>query len=667
MAFVFASPESDRSVDHPVGGAGKVAMDEQYQDEIARCAFRETNDALFVIETRGYRVMDLNPAALRLTGLTRKAALRLRLSDLFTAADPQIIERLFLACAKTGYFHSREDYCLNRLGVGFIPVNVSVSRIHTTREPLGLVVVRDVSDRRTAQDQLDRFFRLSTALFAILKPDGVFLRINPAWMQALGYTDEGLKSTTLFELAHPDDREAMRCAFDMKESAGLSDFEARFHHKSGAEHWFSWNVAVADGLLYAVANDITERKKSEALEQSKKAAEAANKAKGQFLAHMSHELRTPLTAILGLTDVLIMDAASLELPVDRLLDLQTIERNGNHLLSLINDILDFSKIEGNRLPIAFAPCHPAEVVADVIALMKGSANAKGLQLTVDYATPIPSSIATDVVRLRQILINLIGNAIKFTDQGSVAVRMSTVRKAGSQSKLRFDVIDTGVGMGEETVASLFQPFQQRTDASEKLQSGSGLGLVISRRLADLLGGTLEVRSKTGVGSTFSLAIAIGTLDATHLGELSNLREDISTIAPPPLSAPCRVLLAEDNADNRRAICMLLTHAGHQVSKASNGQEACDLATAALQAGEPFDVILMDMQMPIIDGFQATRMLRASGYTKPILALTAYAMAEDREECLQAGCTDHLSKPIDWNQLNRFLASVVGFALTPVVE
>ena len=639
-------------------------MDKQFQDEIAYCAFRESNDAIFVIESRDYRVIDLNPSALRMTAMSRKTALQMTLFDLFTADAPEPLAKLIDACAKTGYFQSSDDYRLNRSDGGFVPVHVNVSRIHTTREPLGLVVARDVSERRIVQDLFDRFFQLSPALFVIFRPDGALVRVNQAWEQNLAAQPGQLRAgaPSVSDFVHPSDHDSLREAIATMGQLGLSGFECRLLHKDGTDAWYSWNIARADGLLNAVATDITHHKRYAALEQSKRDAEAANIAKGQFVAHMSHEFRTPLTAILAIAEHLAADSQILQLPADHVLDIQTIKRNGDHLLCLIDDILDLSKIERGKIRIDLERCDPAKLASEIVALMKTPAENRGLQLELDLGTSLPRTILTDEVRLRQILFNLISNAIKFTEKGSVTLRViaETSDESDRDSTLipllHFEVRDEGIGMKPETLAGLFEPFQiTRQPPESSRQAGAGLGLMISNRLAEMLGGTLGAESEPQKGSTFRLTIPVGPPEP----EPAETSADSNTLGPQhaghPATGPRRVLLAEDNSDNRRAISMLLTHAGHDVSTASNGQEAFEIAQAADHAGEPFDTILMDMQMPVIDGFQATRMLRDAGYKNRILALTAYAMHEDREECLRAGCNDFLSKPIDWSELNKLLS------------
>ncbi len=353
------------------------------------------------------------------------------------------------------------------------------------------------------------------------------------------------------------------------------------------------------------------------LKRSNQAAEQANRAKSEFLANMSHEIRTPMTAILGFADIL---AESLERP-EQLDAVTTIKRNGAYLLELVNDILDLSKIEAGKFQMERIRCQTLSVVADVASLMRVRAAAKGLPLDVEYVGPIPELIETDPTRLRQILINLIGNAIKFTEIGRVRLVVKT-HYTRQGPRLRIEVVDTGLGMTEEQVSRLFTPFTQADASTTRRFGGTGLGLSISKRFAQMLDGDLSVESKLNVGSTFRLEVAVGNLKGVPI--LNGPIEASSSRVRPPAEQEVHisghVLLAEDGPDNQRLISFVLRHAGAEVTVADNGQMAVDLALAALRERKPFACVLMDMQMPVLDGYEATRKLRAEGYPGPIVAL-----------------------------------------------
>jgi CheY-like chemotaxis protein len=335
-----------------------------------------------------------------------------------------------------------------------------------------------------------------------------------------------------------------------------------------------------------------------------------------------------------------------------------IKRNGEHLLGLIGDILDLSKIEAGKLQVEPARFSPVQVVTEVVSLMSAQADAKRLTLKMELAGPVPDIVLTDPLLLRQILVNLVGNAIKFTSEGEICVTARMIFDSGPP-RLCFDVADMGIGMTEEQMDKLFQPFSQADCSSTRNYGGTGLGLCISKRLAEALGGNIEVRSELGKGSTFIVTIDPGPAEEIQM--IDDTRKlAVEPNPPTPTSQPTnackvalhgRILLVEDSLDNQRLISYVLGKAGGNVTAVENGQLAVDFALAAQNTDEPFDVILMDIQMPVLDGYEATRELRKRGYSGPIIALTASAMHQDRQRCIDAGCNDYLTKPIDrWSLL-----------------
>ncbi len=423
-------------------------------------------------------------------------------------------------------------------------------------------------------------------------------------------------------------------------------------------------------LFTGIIRDITDRKRSEkelkeyaaALEQSnlayqeaRAAADEANEAKSSFLANMSHEIRTPMTAILGFSENLMEAQLS---PSERLDCIQTIRRNAEHLLTLINDILDISKIEAGRLDIECILCSPCSVTAEVASLSRARTLAKGVQFHCEYKGPIPETIQSDPTRLRQILINLVGNAIKFTEKGSVRLVTHFLSDAPNPM-MQFDIIDTGIGLTEAQREKLFEPFTQADSSTTRRFGGTGLGLTISKRLVTMLGGEIAVTSRFGEGTTFSVTVATGTLDGVRM--LTDVSEAALGFLPEDACLEgdadqkrldCHILLADDGIDNQRLISHILRKAGAAITVVENGQQAVDAALSATlhqrhaDAPRPIDLILMDMQMPVMDGYAATRTLREKGYVGPIIALTAHAMASDRDKCIDAGCDDYASKPVD---------------------
>jgi two-component system, sensor histidine kinase and response regulator len=391
---------------------------------------------------------------------------------------------------------------------------------------------------------------------------------------------------------------------------------------------------------------------NEQLAAARAAAEAANRAKTEFLANMSHEIRTPMTAIVGYAELLREELVSAELFGTSTEFVNAILHNSQHLLALLNDILDMTKIESGQIDLERIVCNPWEIVHNVATMLRAPAKAKGLALSIEHIGLLPETVQTDPLRLRQILTNLIGNAVKFTQSGGVHVAVRLLSDATNAMLLRFDVVDTGIGMSEETIARLFDRFSQADSSTTREYGGSGLGLAISKRLAILLGGDITVESDLGRGSRFTVTIQTGSLDDVRMVDNPHVAIDGSRLPAKQgkIASGERILLAEDSTDNQRIISLILTNAGFDVTVAENGLVACEKAAAAMKEGKPYEMILMDMQMPVMGGCDATRRLRASGYSRPIVALTAHATVDDRHKCLDAGCNFYVTKPIDRAEL-----------------
>lgn len=397
---------------------------------------------------------------------------------------------------------------------------------------------------------------------------------------------------------------------------------------------------------------------------SKRKVEDANRLKSQFLTNMSHEIRTPMTAILGyldeLDDLIAEGRDRAEAPGI----MKTIRNSGTHLLDLINDILDLSKIESGIIDIERVEIDLLKLLADIAKIMQGNADTKGLQFGFEIIGSSPQRIVSDPLRVRQILLNLLGNAITFTNSGKITLTASMPSSTDDLLELR--VSDTGCGISDSQLARLYKPFTQAESSTSRHFGGTGLGLDISRRFARMLGGDVVTEnSAIGVGSVFCLTLAVGKTSAMKV-TMDDLH--IYTHRPPTVTLPTtqlifeqpRVLVAEDGIDNRRLLQVLLRKVGIDVETVENGQLAVDRYFETL-AEQPFDLILMDMQMPVLDGYQATRQLRERGVVIPILAITAHAMSGEREKCERAGCTGYLTKPIDRNALFETMASAIKVA------
>ncbi len=407
------------------------------------------------------------------------------------------------------------------------------------------------------------------------------------------------------------------------------------------------------GMVEIASRVIVEYRAAEELRETRKQAVAANQAKSRFLASMSHEIRTPMTAILGYADLLMdpkINASSQNNYA------AVIRRNGEHLLALINDVLDLSKIETGKLALDMQRCSIVSLLAEVASVMRPRAVQRGISLSLDYAGAMPETTLTDGARLRQAVVNVVGNAVKFTEKGGVRIVASfSPNSCGNQPAVQIDVIDTGIGIREEALPMLFQPFSQAISSDADKCNGTGLGLAISRQIVHLLGGRLTVASVWERGSTFTLIIPTGSLhDVPMIERPAEAARDAADYARAVPLKGMRILLAEDGYDNREFVRDVLYRAGAEVQCVEDGQQA----VAETQA-QTFDVILMDMNMPQMDGYEATRLLRSRGYSRPILALTANVMSDDGERCREAGCNEHLAKPIDRSRLIRSLVAYAG--------
>ena len=520
--------------------------------------------------------------------------------------------------------------------------------------------IRDITMRKLAEEELRKSREKYQNIFenSILGlyqsiPEGKYLSVNPAFARLFGYSCPEEMISCVADIgqqlySNPKDRK--RAIKQLIEQGFLEGFELEVQRRDGTKFWVSMNTRIVqdeNGLHYdGTVEDITKRKRAEdVLRASKEVAEATTKSKSDFLANMSHEIRTPMNAVIGMTG-LLMDE---ELTIEQKEYVETIRSSGEALLDIINDILDISKIEAGMMDLEHQPFSLQRCIEESIDLGAENATKKGLEMEYRIEPHIPAVVLGDYARLRQILVNLIGNAVKFTEKGCISIVVSGKKIDGESYEIHFAVKDTGIGIPEDKADRLFQLFSQVDASTARRYGGTGLGLAISKKLVEMMNGKIWVESQTGIGSTFHFTIEV---QPTLSAPIDTGRSAFSTkaVSHGDLDQPLRILLAEDNMINQRVALRMLAKLGLRGDVACNGYEV-------LQALErqSYDVVLMDVQMPGMDGLETTKAIRQRWSDGPkIIAMTAAAFKSDREMCFEAGMDDYIRKPVRIEELAKAL-------------
>jgi PAS domain S-box-containing protein len=564
-------------------------------------------------------------------------------SEELTRANDQLREDIAARSRAVKSLRSTISEILGEQGIGGVGADDEL-------ESLSRIVANLVAEREKQRIHLDnlKFALDQHAIVSITDPDGMIIYANEKFCEISGYfRDEliGKNHRIVKSGRHPN--AFFEQLWKTITAGKVWHGEISNRSKSGEEYWVAATIVPfldEAGRPYeytAIRTDITARKQAEdALIQARDAAEAANRAKSAFLANMSHEIRTPMNGIIGMTNL----ALDTELDTEQREYLQIVRSSAESLLTVINDILDFSKIEAGKLHVEKVGFDLRQTIDETLKVLELRAAEKGLPLRCQVAEAVPTRVVGDPLRLKQVLLNLVGNAIKFTEMGSVSVSADVQSHSTDAITVTIVVRDTGIGIPAEKLGDIFEAFAQADSSTTRHYGGTGLGLTISNRLVNLMGGTMTVESTVGVGSEFSFSLPMGIGSASASSQQAQTTQEV---AP---GSTLNVLLVEDNPVNQQVALRFLEKWGHRVTLASNGLEAVDRVAAG-----HFDVVLMDMQMPVMGGIEATQRIRAREAANDlphlrIVAMTANAMQGDREACLAAGMDDYLAKPISANDL-----------------
>ncbi len=644
--------------------SGEYAAQAALQDSATRIQtiLNTVADGIISISEQGI-IETVNPAAERIFGYAAAELVGQNVSMLMPEPYHSQHDGYLAHYCATGEAHligaasGRELEGLHKDGSKF-PVELAVSEMWLGERRYFTGITRDITARKEAENQFDKFFSLSLDMLCISNADGYFKRVNPAFSQTLGWSAEEMLSHPFLFFVHPDDHAATQQEVERQVASGESvlKFENRYMHKDGSWRILSWaSVPDADGFMFATARDVTEPKQvAQKLVLAKEQAELANRAKDSFLATMSHEIRTPLTGMLGMLELLSLTS----LDKEQHATLDAAWDSGRGLLRIVSDILDWSKIEEGKLELSLRPTAIPQLLQDVINTYSRVASTKSLVLWQHADARLNAAYIVDPLRLSQVLNNFVSNAIKFTQQGEIEVRAELLSHLESGDRIRFSVKDTGVGIAKDVQERLFQRYRQESADTARMYGGTGLGLAICRRLAEMMDGQIELQSELGLGSVFSITLTL-PISGVPGESMQNINLEVKQRAVTPLlynspNAPL-VLAVDDHPINRDLLARQIRLLGLRAETAENGQVALSMWREGRYA-----LVITDCHMPEMDGYELSQEIRRIEAVEslprtPIIAWTANALAEEEGHCRDVGMDELMVKPANLVQLKKVLA------------